>query len=56
MTGEGAMRLRLSCYYHSLRIAASGLSFIALSAGKYPAATPTNTANPVDISTIHHGI
>ena len=41
---------------YSFLIAASGLSFIARFAGKYPASTPTSTANTMDISTSHHGI
>ena len=42
--------------FYSFLIAASGLSFIARFAGKYPASTPTSTANTMDISTSHHGI
>ena len=41
---------------YSLRIAASGLSLIARSAGKYPAATPTSIANPMDRITSHQGM
>ena len=42
--------------FYSLRIAARGLSLIALSAGKYPAAIPTNTANTREAITSHGGI
>ena len=42
--------------FYSFLIAASGLSFIARFAGKYPASTTTSTANTMDISTSHHGI
>ena len=42
--------------FYSFLIAASGLSFIARFAGKYPASTPTSTANTMDINTSHHGI
>ena len=42
--------------FYSFRIAASGLNFIARFAGKYPASTPTSTANAIDNSTSHHGI
>ena len=45
-----------SCLLYSLRIAASGLSLIARSAGKYPATIPTSIANPREISTSHTGI
>ena len=44
-----------TCLY-SFLIAASGLNLIARFAGKYPAKTPTNIANPSDISTSHHGM
>lgn len=60
-TYEKIIRNLVSFYYknlipYSFLIAASGLSFIARFAGKYPASTPTSTANTMDISTSHHGI
>ena len=42
--------------FYSLRIAASGLSFIARSAGKNPATIPTSTANASDITTSQIGM
>ena len=42
--------------FYSLRIAASGLSFIARSAGKNPATMPTSTANASDITTSQIGM
>ena len=41
---------------HSFRMAASGLSLMALLAGKYPAAIPTRMANPRETSTSQKGM
>ena len=42
--------------YHSFRIAARGLNFIARRDGKNPAAMPTNTANTTADAASHRGI
>lgn len=42
--------------FYSLRIAARGLSFMARSAGKKPAAIPTKMANPIAANESHGGI
>ena len=39
-----------------MRIAASGLSFMARSAGKNPAAMPISTAKPTEAAASHSGI
>ena len=46
----------LSEIFYSFLMAASGLSRIALSAGKYPAAIPTRTANPSAANASQGGI
>lgn len=44
------------CIIYSFLIAASGLSFIALLAGKNPATIPTSMANPMDRSANQKGM
>lgn len=56
---DNGFRWKMQVFFsvlYSFRMAASGLSFMALSAGKKPAAMPMNTAKASDAAASHNGI